>query len=280
MKAIPRRLGRFVVRLDIPFPFFCENEHILETPYLLCFYINERLYNDRLGSRWFKILKFKKGNMTHPIIESLLWRHTTKKYDASKKISEEDLGVLFEAMRLSPSSINSQPWKFIVIESDDARQRMSQTFANKFQFNQAHVFDSSQIILFAHNPRYTKDDFAAIIDKGIEDKRTKQEDRERAFALFAFAELNTDEAGSTDSWTKAQTYLALGNTLHTLARLKIDSTALEGIDTELVNEEFKKELDGYRCDVALAIGYHDAEEDYNAKLPKSRRNLESILVRL
>ena len=31
MKAIPRRLGRFVVRLDIPFPFFCENEHLLET---------------------------------------------------------------------------------------------------------------------------------------------------------------------------------------------------------------------------------------------------------
>lgn len=218
--------------------------------------------------------------MTHPIIESLLWRHTTKKYDASKKIPQAELVVLFEAMRLSPSSINSQPWKFVVIESDEAKQRMSQTFANKFQFNQSHVFDSSQIILFAHNPRYTRDDFATIVDKGIKDKRTKQEDRERAFALFAFAEANTDEKGSTNSWTKAQTYLALGNTLHTLARLKIDSTALEGIDTDLVNQEFKKELDGYQCDVALAIGYHHTEEDYNAKLPKSRRGLDSIFVRI
>lgn len=218
--------------------------------------------------------------MTHPIIESLLWRHTTKKYDASKKIPQAELVVLFEAMRLSPSSINSQPWKFVVIESDEAKQRMSQTFANKFQFNQSHVFDSSQIILFAHNPRYTRDDFATIVDKGIKDKRTKQEDRERAFALFAFAEANTDEKGSTNSWTKAQTYLALGNTLHTLARLKIDSTALEGIDTDLVNQEFKKELDGYQCDVALAIGYHHTEEDYNAKLPKSRRSLDSIFVRI
>lgn len=218
--------------------------------------------------------------MTHPIIESLLWRHTTKKYDASKKIPQAELVVLFEAMRLSPSSINSQPWKFVVIESDEAKKRMSQTFANKFQFNQSHVFDSSQIILFAHNPRYTRDDFATIVDKGIKDKRTKQEDRERAFALFAFAEANTDEKGSTNSWTKAQTYLALGNTLHTLARLKIDSTALEGIDTDLVNQEFKKELDGYQCDVALAIGYHHTEEDYNAKLPKSRRSLDSIFVRI
>jgi len=194
--------------------------------------------------------------MVHPIIENLLWRHSTKKYDAGKKIPEEDLDVLFEAMRLSASSINSQPWKFVVIESEEARERMSKTFAHKHQYNQHHVFDSSQIILFAYNPRYSRDDYAKVVDKGIEDKRVKPEDRESAFGVFMFAEFNTDETGDTSTWTKAQTYLALGNTLHTLARLKIDSTPMEGIDIDLVNEEFKKELDGYQCDVALAIGYH------------------------
>lgn len=218
--------------------------------------------------------------MSNPIIEDLLWRKTTKKYDAGKKVSEEDLAVLFEAMRLSASSINSQPWKFVVIDSDEAKERMHKTFALKHEYNQPHVFESSQIILFAHNPRYTRDDYAKVVDKGIEDKRTKPEDRENAFAGFRFAEMNTDETGNTACWTKAQTYLALGNTLHTLARLKIDSTPLEGIDTELVNEEFKKELDGYWCDVALAIGYHHPVEDFNAKLPKSRLSLDSILVRI
>jgi nitroreductase/dihydropteridine reductase len=218
--------------------------------------------------------------MIHPIIEDLLWRHTTKKYDAAKRIPQEDLDILFEAMRLSASSINSQPWKFIVIESDEARERMSRTFVHKFQFNQPHIFDSSQIILFAYNPRYTRDDYAEVVDRGIEDKRTKPEDREGAFGSFLFAELNTDQNGYTGNWTKAQTYLALGNTLHTLARLKIDATPMEGIDTDLVNEEFKKELGGYQCDVALAIGYHHPEDDYNAGLPKSRRSLSSILIRI
>lgn len=218
--------------------------------------------------------------MVHPIIENLLWRHSTKKYDAGKKIPEQDLDVLFEAMRLSASSINSQPWKFVVIESEEARERMSKTFAHKHQYNQHHVFDSSQIILFAYNPRYSRDDFAKVVDKGIEDKRVKPEDRESAFGVFMFAEFNTDETGDTSTWTKAQTYLALGNTLHTLARLKIDSTPMEGIDIDLVNEEFKKELDGYQCDVALAIGYHHPEEDFNAKLPKSRHDLDKILMRI
>ncbi len=218
--------------------------------------------------------------MTHPIISDLNWRHTAKKYDPSKKVSKEDLEILYEAMRLSASSINSQPWKFIVIESDEAKQRMSDTFANKFQFNQPHVFDSSQIILFAHNPHYTRGDYAEVVDKGIEDGRTKPEDREGAFGGFFFAELNTDESGNTAPWTKAQLYIAFGNTLHTLARLKIDSTPLEGIDTDLVNTEFKEELEGYQCDVALAIGYQHPEDDFNAALPKSRRSMESVFTHI
>lgn len=218
--------------------------------------------------------------MTHQVIKDLSWRHSTKKYDSSKKVSAEDLEVLYEAMRLSASSINSQPWKFIVIESDEAKERMSKTFANKHHYNQPHVFDSSQIILFAHNPYYTRDDYAAVVDKGIEDGRTKPENRDTAFASFAFAELNTDENGYTAPWTKAQLYIAIGNTLHTLSRLKIDSTPLEGIDIDLVAEEFKEELDGYQCDVALAIGYHHPEEDFNAKLPKSRLNPEKIFIHL
>ncbi len=218
--------------------------------------------------------------MTHPIIEDLNRRRTVKKYDASRKIPEAELEVLFEAMRLSASSINSQPWKFVVIDSDAAKARMSNTFVNKHQFNQKHVFDSSQVILFAHNPAYNRDDYSKVVDKGIADKRTQVENRDAAFSSFLFAELNTDEQGNTAQWTKAQTYLALGNTLHVLARLKIDATPMEGIDSELVNEEFKEELNGHHCDVALAIGYHHKEDDFNAKLPKSRLALDQVLTRI
>jgi len=210
------------------------------------------------------------------IITDLLWRHTTKKYDPTKRISNEDLDIILESLRLSASSINSQPWKFIVLNSDEAKQRMFKTFANKYQFNQPHILESSQVILLAHNPHYTRDDYAEVVDKSIIDGRVKPEKRESAFGGFIFAELNTDENGFNGNWTKAQLYIALGNLLHTLARLKIDSTAMEGIDTDLVNKEFASELDGFQCDVALAIGYSHPE-DYNAKLPKSRLSKEKVI---
>jgi nitroreductase/dihydropteridine reductase len=55
--------------------------------------------------------------MTHRIIKDLNWRHSTKKYNANKKASKEDLTIIYEAMRLSASSINSQPWRFVVIKN-------------------------------------------------------------------------------------------------------------------------------------------------------------------
>ena len=43
------------------------------------------------------------------------------------------------------------------------------------------------------------------------------------------------------------------------------------------SEEFANELDGYICDVALAIGYHDDQLDYNQPLPKSYLALEQVV---
>ena len=61
--------------------------------------------------------------MSHPIIEDLNKRYTVKQYDANKRISADELTTILKALRLSASSINSQPWKFVVVESDEAKQR-------------------------------------------------------------------------------------------------------------------------------------------------------------
>lgn len=54
---------------------------------------------------------------------------------------------------------------------------------------------------------------------------------------------------------------------------------MEGIDSELVAQEFARELDGHVCNVALAVGYHHAE-DFNSLMPKSRLKLEDVVKRI
>jgi len=217
--------------------------------------------------------------MTHQIIKDLNSRYTAKKYDASKRVSAADMDVLKEALRLSASSINSQPWKFIIIESDQAKQRFHNTFANKYQFNQHHAKEASHIIIFANNPNYIKDDYKQVVDVEVASGHLPAEMYDDMLnGGFTFAETNTDKTGFNGHWTKAQTYIALGNALHTLARLGIDSTPMEGVDADLIGEEFKDELDGYVSDFALAIGYHCEDEDYNYGLPKARLATEDVFT--
>lgn len=216
--------------------------------------------------------------MKHEILEDLNYRYTTKSYDPTKKISAEDLAILLEALRLSASSINSQPWKFIVIASDEAKQRMYDSFANQFQFNRPHVKRCSHIILFANKIQYSRTDYEAVLDKEIADNRMPLAQKDNAFNAYGFAELNKDEQGQHVIWTRSQAYIALGNALHTLARLHIDSTPMEGIDSALLKEIFAQELEGYECHIALAIGYRDEQEDYNIPLTKSRLALENVVT--
>ncbi|MFB9216057.1 nitroreductase family protein [Vibrio sinaloensis] len=216
--------------------------------------------------------------MTHPIIKDLNSRYTAKKYDATKRISADDIQVIKEALRLSASSINSQPWKFIVLESDDAKQRFHDTFANKHQFNQPHAKEASHTILLAYDPKFTKEKYAKRVDAEVTSGHLP-EDRYNMMldGAYGFAEANTDENGFNGNWTKAQVYIALGNLLHTLARLGIDSTPMEGVDPELIGSIFEKELAGHVCEVALAIGYHQDGEDYNHGLPKARMHMDDVI---
>lgn len=218
--------------------------------------------------------------MSHQIINDLNQRYTAKKYDTTKRVSQENMAIIKEAIRLSASSINSQPWKFIVIESDAAKQRFHDTFVNMFQFNQPHAKEASHTILLAYDPVFTKEKFTRRVDAEVASGHLPADMYDTFMGAYAFADANTDEVGFNGNWTKAQVYIALGNLLHTLARLGIDSTPMEGVDPQLIGEAFKDELDGHVCEVAVAIGYHQDGADYNHGLPKARLAMDDVITTL
>lgn len=52
-------------------------------------------------------------------------RRSIRKYIADKPIEEEKLIEIIESARIAPSGSNTQPWHFIVIKSDEMRQRLA-----------------------------------------------------------------------------------------------------------------------------------------------------------
>ncbi len=59
---------------------------------------------------------------TKEVLPSIKKRWSPREFDDTKKISQENLQLLFEAARWAPSANNEQPWSFIVVTKDEPEQ--------------------------------------------------------------------------------------------------------------------------------------------------------------
>ena len=60
------------------------------------------------------------------ILNSFHFRHAIKTFDPTKKIPEDDFNVILEAARLSPSSCGYEPWKFLIVQNQEFRERLKE----------------------------------------------------------------------------------------------------------------------------------------------------------
>jgi len=79
--------------------------------------------------------------MNH-IIDALNWRYATKKFDSSKKLSDEQYNDLKEILRLTPSSFGLQPWKFVIIRDQELKGKLVAA-----SYNQTQVADCDALVV-------------------------------------------------------------------------------------------------------------------------------------
>lgn len=190
-------------------------------------------------------------------------RYTTKKYDPSRKITEDTILRLQEILRFSPSSINSQPWLFTFIGDDSLKKELSEvSFHNKEK-----VIAASHVVVFS------------VID--AVDKFEKENLALLPEGARAYYERMIKPKGETaiKTWMAHQVYLSLGFFLSACASLDVDSTPMEGIDPEAYDRILKPE--GYKTLFAVAIGFRDKEDaNQPAKTPKFRFPKEKVVRQL
>ena len=64
------------------------------------------------------------SSMQETIINAFNFRHATKEFDPKKKVSDSDFHTILETGRLSPSSLGLEPWRFVVIENEDLKEKL------------------------------------------------------------------------------------------------------------------------------------------------------------
>lgn len=203
------------------------------------------------------------------LLENLKWRYATKKFDATKQVSSEDLEKIKEAIQLSASSYGLQLYKILIVEDADLREKLKPA-----SWGQSQITDASHLIVFC-NYNDVKDqhidEFVSLKANtlGIDEANLKGYGD---FIKTKMQDLNSDQK---NSWTIRQTYIALGNLLAACAELKIDSCPMEGFEPDQYNEILGLNDKGLNAAVIATIGYRSDEDktQHGAKVRKSVSNL-------
>lgn len=188
-------------------------------------------------------------------------RYATKKYDVTKKIEAEKIEELKEILRLSPSSINSQPWKFTFVTSEEVKKEL----AAQSYMNEQSINDVGLLVVFS-----VMEDIEHFENRNIsilpEAWRT----------LFYEPMIKSNGDVATKSWMEHQVYLSLGYFLSACISMGLDATPMEGINIEGYKQILSQ--DGFTPLFSVSVGYADLSDwAHPSVLPKSRFELEEVI---
>jgi nitroreductase len=204
-------------------------------------------------------------------LENQNWRYATKKFDATKKISDSDLALLKEAIRLSTSSFGLQLYKVIIVENPEIRAQLLPA-----SWGQTQITDASHLIVFANQTTFNDTDVDAYLNNATQ-TRSLPEGTLSGYGDFMKGSLGAMPEDLRPIWTAKQTYLALGNLLNAAAELKIDVTPMEGFIPAQYNEILGLDKLNLNAAVIAAVGYRH-EDDATQFYKKVRKSNEDLFI--
>ncbi|GAA4719577.1 NAD(P)H-dependent oxidoreductase [Brevibacillus fulvus] len=215
--------------------------------------------------------------MKQQVLEAFRFRHATKEFDPDRKVSDEDFQYILEAARLSPSSVGLEPWKFLIIQNHDLREKLRKvSWGAQGQLPTASHF----VVILSRTMKDLKFDSDYVQDQLKNVKQMPPEIVERLSGTYKNFQENDFHLLDSDramfDWGCKQTYIALANMMTAAALIGIDSCPIEGFDRDLVHQVLEQEgllQDGsFDVSVMAAFGYRVREPR-----PKTRRAMEQIV---
>jgi nitroreductase len=203
------------------------------------------------------------------LLDTLKWRYACKKFNPSKKVSDQDIDFIKEAIQLSASSFGLQLYKVLVIEDHELK-----SILRPASWNQSQITDCSHLFVFCHYSQMTKnmvDEYAELRSR----IQNKSKEETMKYINYMYGKVSTYSSAYFDAWASRQTYIALANLLTACGELKIDSCPIEGFEKDSYNQILGLTALNLSASVVAAVGYR-ADDEPNQFNKKVRRPMEQI----
>lgn len=205
------------------------------------------------------------------LIDRLNWRYATKAMNG-KKIPQEKIENIIEAISLAPTSSGLQPFEVFVISNKKIKESIK-----PIAWNQSVITDCSHLLVFAAWDNYTAERINKQFDLTNEIRGFKNEGWEnyRQFLLERYPKKDSEENFNHAS---KQAYIALSHALIAAAFENVDSTPIEGFKPAELDRILDLPAKGLRSCVMLTLGYRDVEKDWLVNLKKVRKSRKSLIT--
>ncbi len=193
-------------------------------------------------------------------LDAMNFRHACKIFDETKKIDKETVRNILEVGRLSPSSFGMEPWSFLLVQSQDIKERLRPSC-----WDQVQITSCSDLIVFV-----TKN---SLIEPGspyVEEMFRRKNMPQEMFDLYmgVYGDFLGAKAEGNPrfykDWAAKQVYIAAGNMMTYAATEGIDSCPIEGFDQKAVEKSLG--IDGEERSVALIVTFGKRLKDQPEKV--------------
>jgi nitroreductase len=205
------------------------------------------------------------------LLNALNWRYATKRFDPSKKLSQENWAALEETLRLAPSAYGLQPWKFIVVENPKLRKTLREA-----SWNQPQITEASHMVVFCHKRTISKEDVGLFIRQVSATRGVPEESMKEYRAMMVGDLVDGPRAKIIEAWTQRQTYIAVGFLLEAAALLKVDACPMEGFDPKAYDRILGLEGSPWASVAVVTLGYRSPEDPYQ-NLKKVRYDKSTVI---
>lgn len=208
------------------------------------------------------------------VIDKLNRRYASKAMNGTK-IPDDKKEQILESVRLTPTSMGLQPFKVLVIENQEVKQKIFDISAP----GQPQIPASSFTLVFAVPEKFTSE---MIDDYFVSVRNTRNLAEEKVVAYRKMVEgfLQKQNDSEFQAWAARQVYIALGFALYTAAILDVDSVPIEGFNPAKLDEALDLHSMQLRSVCMMAVGNRHEELDYNARLPKLRKPGNKLFIHI
>lgn len=216
-------------------------------------------------------------NIKEEILKAHSFRRAIKEFEVDQKISEADFEFILEVGRRSPSSFGWEPWKFVVVQNTELREKlMEPSWGAQKQLSSASHF----VILLARKGDEMRAGSEYLKYKSQEIDKLPAEVEEMKvgfFKNFMENEFDLTDDRKIFDWSCKQVYLPFANMMTAAAQIGIDSCPIEGFDRAKVEAILTEAgvVDASKLGVAAMVAFGYRKED--SPFPQSRFPMEEVV---